>query len=180
MKTTLLALALFVLAADPAAAQRRSDVFAPLTWTAADTIPKDSTAAADSAAAPAPSAPAAPVVRDGPEKGTRILTRTATAGAGMAVGVGAGLVVGAAFIARNNDEEWGGVGEAILSTVIGGTVGVVVGAATPDLGAPCTKSSRMLRALGGALVGATAGAMTAGPVGFLGGTVVGAAYAADC
>lgn|GEM_PF-3858760 len=181
MKITLAAIALFVLAAGPAAAQRRSDVFAPLTWTAADTIPRDSTVAADSAAAPAASAPASPVVRSGPEKEIRVLTRAATGGAGLAVGAGAGLAVGAAFIVNSNrDEEWGGFLEAAVSTVIGGTVGVVVGAAAPGLGAPCTRSSRMLRALGGTVVGATAGAMTAGPIGFLGGTVLGAAYAADC
>ncbi|HYW05307.1 MAG TPA: hypothetical protein VE913_00045 [Longimicrobium sp.] len=181
MKTALLTVALFFLAAHPAAAQRRSDLFDPLAREAVDTIPADSMLPANSATAPAASAPVAAVPRAGPEEGTRIFTRAAAGGAGMAVGVGAGLAVGAAFIARNdNDDEWGGFVEAALSIVIGGTVGVVVGAATPGLGAPCTRSSRTLRAPGGTLVGATVGAMTAGPIGFLGGTVVGAAYAADC
>jgi hypothetical protein len=180
VKTALLAI-LFLLAAHPAAAQRRSDIFDPLARPAADTIPTDSTLAADSSSAPGDFTMEAPVVRAGPEKGVRVLTRTATAGAGLAVGAGAGLAVGAAFVINNTGEdEWHGFTEMAFSTLIGATAGVVVGAAAPGLGAPCPRSSRMLRALGGTLVGATVGAMTVGPVGFLGGTVVGAAYAADC
>jgi len=169
MKIVLVSLAL-VLAAQPAAAQRRAQPFA-----AADTAVADS--AAHRLSRPA-----------------RIAVRTGTGLGGLALGGAGGLALGGLFVrraSRDGSNDLGGLGEMALSMLIGGGAGVGLGAGLPRLGAKCSTLRRVAHGFLGATAGAVvlgyAGAVVDGEqetrletIGFFGGAGLGAAIGADC
>ena len=165
-----LALLVLVLAALPAAAQRRTQAFA-----VADS------ALADSAA-------------HRPSRPVRLAVRTGTGVAGLTLGGVAGLALGSLFVrraTRDGIDDFGGTPELVFTTLLGGAAGVGLGAGLPRLGAKCSGLRRVARGFAGAVVGASvagyAGAMVDGEegtrfesTGFFAGAGLGGALGADC
>lgn len=165
-----LALLVLVLGALPASAQRRAQPFAPA-----------EAALADSAA-------------HRPPRPTRILVRAGTGVAGMTLGGAAGLAVGGLFVkraTRDGADDLGGTTELVLTTLLGGGLGIGLGSGLPKLGAKCGRLRRVTMGLMGGIVGASvvgyAGAVVDGErgtrfenIGFFAGAGLGAALGADC
>lgn len=167
MKITLVALAFFLLAAHPAAAQRRSDLIAPV--------------APDTAGAPSATRP-----RWSPFD--RVLARSGAGAAGLVVGSAVGfglgvLIFGDGLNSAGGDEGFSGLA---ASTLVGATVGAGVGAALPRLGARCSRASRVARGMLGSLAGGAAASLVVNAraereaLAIVTLAAVGAGVAADC
>ncbi|HET7462050.1 MAG TPA: hypothetical protein VFJ82_12415 [Longimicrobium sp.] len=162
---------LAVLAAAPAAAQRRAAAFAT--------------------APPAPSlAPGDTVLEGLPRpRDPYVVGRAGTGALGWVLGAIAGGFVGAGIseATGHTDVEWGNLPGVVIGAAAGGTLGAGVGAASPRFGASCGFGKRLadgvLGSVGGALVGAGLTAITdEGAVALTIpiGSAVGAALAAGC
>lgn len=172
MRAALSLLLLLLAAAVPAVAQLRAPPFesapAPFIGGAGD--------------------PAADTTAPRMKKGHRMAIRTLGGAAGIVVGGGAGLLVGGAWVRHARDDtndDFAGLGGLVLSTLVGGSVGMGVGAGLPRLGAPCNTLRRValgtLAGISGVTVGSFVGEKIGAPgVGLVAGAGIGAAIGADC
>jgi hypothetical protein len=137
VKIALAAAALVVLAAGPAAAQRRSDLIAPVST---DTVDAGST------------------TRPRWSPFDRVLARSGGGAAGLVLGSAVGFGVGAMLFGDELASAGGdeGFSAVAASTLVGATVGAGVGAALPRLGAPCSRATRVARGVLGSIAGGAA------------------------